>query len=98
LTLIRVGQRCVSDTTTQAGIEKITYYARPPQTPSRLINRKTKVILRPSESAGKNPMADSDASVSRIKPCKMEGSERKRDGSGGRPMEIDEREKNTVVW
>jgi hypothetical protein len=75
-----------------------THYAEPPQIPSRLIRRNTAAILHASSSFGKNPMADSTASTRRMHACRIAGSGRNRAGSGGMPMEMDEREKKTVVW
>jgi hypothetical protein len=75
-----------------------THYARPPQIPSRLMSKKTNVMLRPSASAEKNPKADSNVSVSRMKPWRIDGNARKRGGSGGIPREMEEREKKTKVW
>ncbi len=66
--------------------------------PSRLTRRNTVIMLSPSESSEKKPTADSYASDRRIKHCTMEGKESSRAGSGGSPIDIEEREKNTVVW
>lgn len=75
-----------------------TYYANPPHMPSRLISRKTVAILSPFESSWKNPTADSTARASRITPWKIAGRGNKAGGRGGSPIDIDDREKNTVVW
>jgi hypothetical protein len=75
-----------------------TYYARPPQIPSTQIRENVAAKLRPSFSAGKKPTADSNTSASRIKPCKIAGRGRNRGGNGGIPSDMDERERNTVVW
>jgi hypothetical protein len=82
----------------EAVLAKSTHYARPPQMPSKLMSRKTNMMLRPSESSEKMPTADSNPSVSRMKPCRIDGNARKRGGSGGMPREMEEREKNTKVW
>lgn len=73
-----------------------THYASPPQMPSTLMS--TTHSRTPNESAPTRPVADSTVRVSRIAACMMAGSEMKRPGSGGRPSEIDDREKNTEVW
>jgi len=45
-----------------------------------------------------NPMADSVARIIRIQACSIAGRARSLAGKGGRPMEIEEREKKTKVW
>ena len=75
-----------------------TYYARPPQKPSMLIRRKTNEMLSPSESSLNIPTADSIMRMVRIAPCTKAGRLRNRAGRGGRPKEIDDRERKTVVW
>lgn len=66
--------------------------------PSRLIRRKTSTILSPFDSVGKNPTADSYVKVSSIADWTNAGSDNKGAGRGGSPIDIEDREKNTVVW
>lgn len=65
--------------------------------PSKLIIRNTVPMARPSELSGKIPIPDSVARKSRITACTIAGRERSRAGSGGRPNEIEERERKTVA-
>jgi hypothetical protein len=74
------------------------YYAKPPQMPSRLMRRKTRMILGPFDSEGKNPTADSKVKVSSMADWRNAGSDSRRAGRGGSPIDIEDREKNTVVW
>ena len=74
------------------------YYARPPQKPSMLMSRKTREKLRPSESSLKMPAADSTTRIVRITAWTIAGRLSSRAGRGGRPREMDERDKKTVVW
>ena len=66
--------------------------------PSMLIRRNTKEKLNPCESSLKIPAADSMANRVRISACTNAGAGRSLAGRGGSPREIEEREKNTVVW
>jgi hypothetical protein len=67
--------------------------------PSRLISRNTVVMLHASSaSAGKTPTADSNARRRRIPAWMIAGRGRRRAGRGGTPIEIDDRERKTVVW
>ena len=75
-----------------------TYYAKPPQMPSILINRNTRPKANPSELSGITPTPDSKARVTNITSCTIAGRGSKRDGKGGRPKEIDDRDKKTVAW
>jgi hypothetical protein len=63
-----------------------------------LIRRKTSEKLSPSESSPNIPTADSMARIKRIAPCTKAGRLSNRAGRGGRPREIDDRERKTVVW
>lgn len=54
--------------------------------------------LRPWDFAPKIPKADSNTSIVRIIAWITAGMESRRVGSGGIPNEMEEREKNTVVW
>jgi hypothetical protein len=61
------------------------------------------MMLHASESAvpgpdGKIPTADSNISMRRIPAWSIAGSGSRRVGNGGMPIEMDERERNTVVW
>ena len=75
-----------------------TYYANPPQRPSRLISVNTKKMLRLSDSSPKIPMADSYINVKKMKHWMMAGNGISRTGSAGIPRDIEDREKKTVVW
>lgn len=75
-----------------------TDYARPPQIPSRLMRMKTVRMLRPSASAEKKPTADSKIKASNTSACTIAGRGNRRDGRGGTPIEIEDRDKKTVVW
>lgn len=66
--------------------------------PSRETSKKTNTMLIPFASTGKNPTADSNAKATSITDCRMAGSAMSRDGSGGRPIDMEDREKKTVVW
>jgi hypothetical protein len=63
-----------------------------------LIKVNTVMMLSASDSAEKNPTADSNVNISRIRACRMAGRGSKRDGRGGMPIDIEDREKNTVIW
>lgn len=76
----------------------LTHYARPPQMPSMLMSRKTKKKLRACESALNIPAPDSIARAVRMTACTTAGRPNSLAGRGGSPNEIDERDKNTVVW
>ena len=79
-----------------------TYYASPPQIPSRHTSKNTKntflVSLASGLPPGKKPTADSYAKVANIMPWMIAGSGKSRSGRGGKPIEIEEREKKTNVW
>jgi hypothetical protein len=75
-----------------------TYYANPPQRPSRLMRVNTRKMLRLSESSPKIPMADSYIKVMKMKHWTMAGKDISRTGSTGIPRDIADREKKTVVW
>jgi len=75
----------------------MTDYAKPPQMPSILIKKKTRTMLAPFLSTGKNPTADSKVRETRTSACKIAGRDRSLCGSGGMPNDIEEREKKTVV-
>lgn len=75
-----------------------TYYASPPQNPSTLTSRKTKRKLEPSDSALKSPKALSYTSANNMSSCTIAGTERNRVGRAGRPREMVDLEKKTVVW
>lgn len=66
--------------------------------PSRLINRKTRPIATPSALSGMIPNADSRARTVRMTNCAYAGRDRSRKGSGGMPIDIEERDKNTEHW
>lgn len=53
--------------------------------------------LKPSEASEKKPMADSYVRVNSITACTMAGKDKSREGSGGKPSEMVERERKTVV-
>ena len=76
---------------------KETYYANPPQTPSRLMKVNTNKMLRLSDLSPKTPTADSYIKVKKTKNWIMAGKDISRTGSAGMPMDIDAREKNTMV-
>ena len=60
--------------------------------------RKTSEKLSPSESSPNMPIPDSITRIVRIAPCTNAGRLRSLAGNGGSPSEMDERERNTVVW
>lgn len=77
-----------------------TYYASPPQIPSRLMRINTIIMPQTPSSAfepSKMPTADSSARVSRMKAWIIAGRERKRVGRAGNPREIEDRERKTEV-
>ena len=75
-----------------------TYYANPPQSPSRLMSINTKKMLKLSDSSPKIPIADSYIKVKKMKHWTMAGKDISRTGSAGIPRDIEDREKKTVVW
>ena len=75
-----------------------TYYANPPQRPSRLMSVNTKKMLRLSDSSPKIPMADSYIKAKKMKNWMMAGKDISRTGSAGIPRDTADREKKTVVW
>lgn len=75
-----------------------TYYANPPQRPSRLISVNTKKMLKLSDSSPKSPTADSYIKAKNIRHWVMAGKDINRTGSAGIPRDIADREKKTVVW
>lgn len=54
--------------------------------------------LNPCEAPSRMPRADSSARVVRTTACKTAGRGRSRAGKGGRPNEMEDRERNTVAW
>lgn len=62
------------------------------------IIKNTRAKLRPSDSSLKIPTADSVARMVTTIAWTVAGSARSLVGSGGRPSEIDDRDKNTDVW
>ena len=89
------------------GIIEGTYYASPPQMPSKLIRRNTTATLVPSQPSAtwlttlpplsNKPMALSNPSIMSTQSWMIAGSGSNREGMGGNPKDIVEREKNTVV-
>ena len=75
-----------------------TYYANPPQSPSRPMRVNTKKMLRLSDSSPKIPMADSYIKTKKMKHWMIAGKDISRTGSAGIPRDIADREKKTVVW
>lgn len=65
--------------------------------PSIEIMTNTNIIASAPLSSGTSPIPDSIANVVRITNCTIAGSGRRRSGSAGRPKEIEERERKTVV-
>ena len=66
--------------------------------PSMLINKNTIPKARPSSVSGTIPTPDSSARATRIPNWTIAGMGSSRDGRGGRPNEMDERERKTVAW
>ena len=79
-------------------MKKITYYANPPQSPSRLMSVNTKKMLRLSDLSPKIPTADSYIKVMKMTYWTMAGRDISRTGSTGIPRDTADREKKTVVW
>ena len=73
------------------------YYAEPPHIPSTLISTKTRAIFVPFRSSEKIPTADSKARMIKMIACMIAGKPRSFSGIGGRPINIQERERKTVV-
>ena len=74
-----------------------TYYASPPQMPSRAIRQPTQGIDPVAES-GRTPTADSRLRNTRMRDWRTAGRGSRISGNGGIPTEMEEREKNTKVW
>lgn len=74
------------------------YYAEPPHIPSTLIKMNTSMIVIPNFSSEKIPTADSKARVVKMTAWTIAGTDRSLAGIGGIPINIQERERNTVVW
>jgi hypothetical protein len=78
-----------------------TYYASPPQIPSRLMRMNT-ITMPPTPSfafePSKMPTADSSVRVSRMTAWVIAGRGRNRVGSAGTPREMEERERKTEAW
>ena len=82
----------------KVGRDRKTHYASPPHVPSSAMSRKTIQKLATGLPSPKTPTADSKPRKSMMKPWSRAGRKSKREGSGGIPMEIEDREKKTVVW
>ena len=76
----------------------MTYNARPPQIPSMLTSKKIRKKLAPSELSPKIPIALSYPRVKRMASCMIAGAGSSFSGSGGKPREMEDRERNTVTW
>ena len=63
-----------------------------------LINKNTIPNARPSSVSGTIPTPDSRARATRIPNWTIAGIESSREGKGGSPNEMDERERKTVAW
>ena len=74
------------------------YYARPPQIPSMLTNKKTRKKLAPSELSPNTPTALSYVRVNKITSCVTAGADSSFSGIGGQPREMEDRERNTAAW
>lgn len=74
------------------------YYDEPPHIPSTLIKMNTRIIVIPYCSSEKIPTADSKARMVKMTAWTIAGRDRSLAGIGGIPINIQEREKKTVVW
>jgi hypothetical protein len=74
----------------------VAHYAEPPHNPSKLI--RTKTIGTAKSVDPKRPIADSKTKVRRMNDCKIAGRGRSFLGSAGKPIEIEDRDRNTKVW